>query len=191
MNILEGYWWPGLKEDVVKFMAACEHYNSLFKPIPHATLYHFNMVSKWSDNIVEYLQMGVVNDSMPKHRQRAMLIDAKIYSFVGDHLYKRGQDGKLRLCVCENEYLPILNQAHGGIDSGHFSGETTARNIIWSGLWCSTLYHDAQEYIKRCDQCQRSKTPTMFDNMPLQPMMSTRAFAKCGIDFVGPIKPPA
>ena len=53
------------------------------------------------------------------------------------------------------------------------------------------MYHDAKEYVKRCKICQRSKTPTMYDNMPLRPMMSTRAFAKWGIDFVGPIKPPA
>ena len=31
----------------------------------------------------------------------------------------------------------------------------------------------------------------MFDRMPLRPMLSTRAFAKWGLNFVGPIKPPA
>ena len=31
----------------------------------------------------------------------------------------------------------------------------------------------------------------MFDRMPLRPMLSTLAFAKWGLNFVGPIKPPA
>lgn len=51
------------------------------------------------------------------------------------------------------------------------------------------LYHDAHEFFKWCEHCQHSKTPTMFDNMPLRPMMSTREFAKWGIDIFGPIKP--
>ncbi|KAI5075658.1 hypothetical protein GOP47_0009734 [Adiantum capillus-veneris] len=33
--------------------------------------------------------------------------------------------------------------------------------------------------------------PTRVDSMPLRPMMGARAFAKWGIDFDGPIQPPA
>ena len=33
--------------------------------------------------------------------------------------------------------------------------------------------------------------PVKQDEMPLRPMMSARAFAKWGLDFVGPISPPA
>ena len=70
-------------------------------------------------------------------------------------------------------------------------GETTARVILWSGLWWPTLFGDAIAFVKHCDQCQRSKPPISSDEMPLRPVMATRAFAKWGIDFVGPIKPPA
>ena len=49
---------------------------------------------------------------------------------------------------------------------------------------------DALKYVKRCEQCQRTKPPVLKDEMPLRPVMATRAFSKWGIDFVGPIKPP-
>ncbi|MCO5580212.1 hypothetical protein L7F22_034078 [Adiantum nelumboides] len=48
---------------------------------------------------------------------------------------------------------------------------------------------DAEAFVKRCDECQRAKTPRGRDDMPLRPMMGARAFAKWGIDFVGPYPP--
>ena len=186
----QGYWWPTLREDVANFVNSCTSCKKS-RPTPYATLYHVHSIPQWSDTIVNYLTTGEISEIVPKHCHKAIEKDAASYSFVGDQLYKRGIDGELRLCICEKEYIPILRQAHEGIGSGHFLGETTAKNIIWSGLWWPTMYHDAKEYVKRCEICQRSKTPTMYDNMPLRPMMSTRAFAKWGIDFVGPIKPPA
>ena len=57
-------------------------------------------------------------------------------------------------------------------------------------LWCSTLFQDVAEYEKRWDECQRTSAPIRKDNMPLRPMMGDRAFAKGGINFVGPIHPP-
>ena len=58
------------------------------------------------------------------------------------------------------------------------------------GLWWTTLFSDATEFVKRCNDCQRVKLPIRKDNMPLRPMMEARAFAKWRIDFVGPIDPP-
>ena len=60
-----------------------------------------------------------------------------------------------------------------------------------SGLWWPTLFHDANEYIKHCDDCQQYKASIRRDEIPLRPMMGARAFAKWGVDFVGPIDPPA
>ena len=62
---------------------------------------------------------------------------------------------------------------------------------MMAGLWWPMLFKDAKEYVKICDACQRVKVPIRKDNMPLRSMMGARAFAKWGIDFVGPINPPA
>ena len=53
------------------------------------------------------------------------------------------------------------------------------------------MFSDSQEYVKRCDSCQRTKPSIASDNMPLRPLMVARAFTKWGFNFVGPIKPPA
>ncbi|MCO5592752.1 hypothetical protein L7F22_046755 [Adiantum nelumboides] len=66
-----------------------------------------------------------------------------------------------------------------------------ANSILYAGIWWPTLFMDAKEIVKRCDDCQRTKTPKGRDDMPLRPMMGARAFAKWGIDFVGSIAPPA
>ena len=62
---------------------------------------------------------------------------------------------------------------------------------MWSGIWWPTPFHDAKTFVKRCEVCEQSEVPNMFDRVPLRPMLSTRAFAKWGLDFVRPIKPPA
>ena len=86
---------------------------------------------------------------------------------------------------------PILHQAHLRVGSGHFNSQTTAKNIIWSRILWPTLFHDVEAFVKRCEVYQRSKVANMFDRMPLQPMLSTQAFAKWGPNFVRPIKLPA
>ena len=87
--------------------------------------------------------------------------------------------------------MDILEHAHAGVAGGHFSADTMAKTIMYSGLWWPTLHMNAELFVSRCEECQRVKPPRAPDFMPLRPIMSARAFAIWGIDFVGPIKPPA
>ncbi|MCO5556414.1 hypothetical protein L7F22_009963 [Adiantum nelumboides] len=95
------------------------------------------------------------------------------------------------MCTTEEKYVPILEQAHSGQAGGHFSVDKTAKAILVAGICWPTLFMDVEELVKRCDDCQITKTPRGQDDMPLRSMMGARAFAKWGIDFVGPISPPA
>ena len=187
---INGFWWPTLAEDVALYVASCSKCQQK-TPMEYATLYSIMPTPKWASYVVQYLKNGHDDPTKPKHRQRLIEAEAANYTMIKDQLYRRGRDGNLRLCVPESQYFDVLHHAHAGIAGGHFSGQITARTILWSGLWWPTLHQDALEYVKRCEECQRTKPPVAMDEMPLRPIMATRAFAKWGIDFVGPIKPPA
>lgn len=140
---------------------------------------------------MDYLQDRTFHEDMKRVRQRTIETEARDFVIIGNLPYKRDKDDQLRICANESEYVPILEQAHAGQAGGHFSAKTTAQAIMTAGIWWPTLFMDAKEYVKRCDDCQRTKVPLRKDDMPLRPMMGARAFAKWGIDFVSPIQPPA
>ena len=83
--------------------------------------------------------------------EKAIEVEASSYALIGDQLFKQERDNNLRLCVCETDYFSILTHAHAGARGGHFSRDTTARLILWFGLWWPTLFGDAEEYVKGCD----------------------------------------
>ncbi|MCO5574477.1 hypothetical protein L7F22_028262 [Adiantum nelumboides] len=185
-----GVYWQKMQQSVHDYIHSCL-ICTFQKPIEHATLFKVTIVPKWSSYIVNYLTSGILPETMTTSRVRAIIKDAENYVLIEDNLYKREKDGQLRMCATEEEYIPILQQAHSGQAGGHFSAKKMAKSILYIGIWWPTLFMDAEEFVKRCDDCQRTKIPRGRDDMPLRPMMGARAFAKWGIDFVGPIAPPA
>ena len=156
------------------------------------TLYKMSPVApNWAEAMVEYMTTNVVPKKMSKVRQRYLQKHSQDYCIIANQLYHRGKYGNLRICVTEAEYLEVLFHAHSCLPGGHISAEVTTKAIMRAGLWWPTLFRDANEYVRRCDECQRYKAPIRRDKMPLRPMMGARAFAKWGIDFIGLIDPPA
>ncbi|MCO5587012.1 hypothetical protein L7F22_040957 [Adiantum nelumboides] len=185
-----GVYWPTMRSDIHLFVKSCVQCQ-IQKPIPHVTLFQASVVPKWSNYIVTYLSNRTFPEDMSKRCQRAIETKARDYSLIGNQLHRKGKDQHLRLCANEDEYLPILEQAHARLAGGHFSSETTARAILMADICSPTLFADAKEFVRRCDACQRAKMPTRVDRMPLRSMMGVKAFAKWGIDFVGLIQPSA
>ncbi|MDM1593486.1 hypothetical protein HX035_24380 [Escherichia coli] len=108
-----------------------------------------------------------------RHDQiRRLIKKVAPYQLIAGELYKLGKDGILRKCVPECNYVNTLELAHSGPSGGHFAAEITAKKVLMSGLWWPTLFADAAEFTKRCDECQRTAIPQRKDRMPLKPVLS-------------------
>ncbi|XP_056853224.1 uncharacterized protein LOC130502448 [Raphanus sativus] len=95
-----------------------------------------------------------------------------------DHLYRRA--------VAEEEVDGILQQCHGSSYGGHFATFKTVAKVLQAGFWWPHMFKDTQEFISRCDSCQRRGNITKRNEMPQNPILEVEVFDVWGIDFMGP-----
>ncbi|XP_070003166.1 uncharacterized protein [Nicotiana sylvestris] len=96
--------------------------------------------------------------------------------------------------MCDaKEQISILDACHsspyGGHSSpygGHHGGVRTASKVLSYGFYWPTLYKDAGELVKRCDEFQRAVGISKKDEMPLTTILEVDIFDVWGIDIMGP-----
>ena len=76
--------------------------------------------------------------------------------------YKRSFSGPYLLCIHPEalEILPealeiLLEELHEGICGSHIGGKSLSHRVITQGYWWLNMQKEAQEYVRKCDQCQR------------------------------------
>ncbi|XP_015970152.1 uncharacterized protein LOC107493595 [Arachis duranensis] len=95
-------------------------------------------------------------------------------------------DGILRRCVSEEEGREVLWNCHGSCYGGHFGGDKTATKVLQSGFFWPTLFKDAKELVKSCNDCQRSGNLPKGNEMPQNFILELELIDVWGIDFMGP-----
>ncbi|GJT55674.1 reverse transcriptase domain-containing protein [Tanacetum coccineum] len=64
------------------------------------------------------------------------------------------------------ETLEILAHCHSGPTGGHHSANVTTKKVYVSGFYWPSVFKDANEYVRRCDACQRSGNISSRNEMP-------------------------
>jgi hypothetical protein len=83
----------------------------------------------------------------------------------------------------------VMKKLHEGPLGGHFAIEITQWKTLDVGYWWPTMYWDMHDYYKSYDACQRTKGLAIQSFEKLVTSFLEEPFMKCGLDFVGPIKP--
>ena len=70
-------------------------------------------------------------------------------------LYKHSYSGPYLLCVHSKAIEPVLEELHEGIYGTHARGRSLAHGALTQGYWWPSMKKTSQDYMKKCDQCQR------------------------------------
>ena len=150
-----------------------------------AQVHQIRKSPSWMDPIKNFLQ----NDILPKGKLEAEKIrrNASRFWLSEDHkLYRRFYSGPYLLCTHPEESEPLLEELHEGICGSHTGGRLLAHKALTQGYWWPNMQREAQEYTKKCDQCQRFALNIHQPGGVLNPLSSPWPFAQWGLDIVGP-----
>ena len=110
----------------------------------------------------------------------------RFWLFEDRKLYKRSFFGPYLLCVHPEASKSLLEELHEGVCGSHTGGRSLSHRVIIQGYWWPGMQKDTQEYIKKCDQCQRFASNIHQPGGVLNPLSSPWPFAQWGLDIVRP-----
>ena len=78
--------------------------------------------------------------------------ESKSYIWDEPFLFKQCGDDIMKRCIPDSEIPTILEQCHASPYGGHFGGQRTAAKVFQSSFYWPTIFKDAKEFCKGCDQ---------------------------------------
>ena len=107
----------------------------------------------WIDPIRGYLIEGTLPENPVEAKK--LRWRASQYVILDSHLYKRSFSLPLLKCLRPSEADFALWEVHEGTCGNHLGGKSLAYKILRQGYYWPTMRQDAQEFVRRCDECQR------------------------------------
>jgi len=109
-----------------------------------------------------------------------------MYYWDEPYLFRICVDNMIRRCVPEIEQSSVLQACHASAYGGHFGGVRTAAKVLEAGFFWPTVFKDAHQWVKGCNECQRTGNISRRHEMPMNPIQEVEVFDVWGIDFMGP-----
>ncbi|KAG7529966.1 Ribonuclease H-like superfamily [Arabidopsis suecica] len=140
----------------------------------------------WYADHVNYLVSGEEPLNLSSYEKKKFFKDINHFYWDKPYLYTFCKDKIYWKCDSDDEIEGILLHCHGSAYGGHFAKFKTVSKILQAGFWWLTMVKDAQEFISKCDSCQRRGNISRRNEMPQNPILEVEIFDVWGIDFMGP-----
>ncbi|XP_070019424.1 uncharacterized protein [Nicotiana sylvestris] len=140
----------------------------------------------WFANVANFLVTSIAPSELSSNQRKKLKRDNLDYYWDEPYLFKICNDGVIWRCVLEEEQMSILDAYHSSPYSGHHGGARTASKVLSCGFYWPILYKNANDLVKRCDECYKAGGISKKDEMPLTTILEIDIFDVWGFDFMGP-----
>ncbi|GKC18311.1 reverse transcriptase domain-containing protein [Tanacetum coccineum] len=140
----------------------------------------------WYADFVNYIVGKVVPPNWTFEKRKWFFSQVKTYFWEEPYAFKLCADNIMRRCVAGSKTLEILAHCHSGPTGGHHSANVTAKKVYESGFYWPSVFKDANEYVRRCDACQRSGNISSRNEMPQNNIQVCEVFDVWGLNFMRP-----
>uniref|UniRef100_A0A2N9I556 RNA-directed DNA polymerase n=1 Tax=Fagus sylvatica TaxID=28930 RepID=A0A2N9I556_FAGSY len=148
------------------------------------TVNSITVVTTWMSPLIRYLREGTLpTDRAEAHKLR---IRASHFRLMGGILYKMGFSRPHLRCLSPEEANYVIREVHEGICGNHSGAKSLAHKLTKAGYYWPSLLHDATQYVKTCDKCQRFANVPRVPPEEITPITSPWPFAQWGLDIMGP-----
>ena len=140
-------------------------------------IHQIKLGSSWMDSISLFLEKDILYEEKSeaeKVRRKA----PRFWLSEDRKLYKHSFSGPYLLCVHPEASKSLLEELHEGVCGSHTGGRSLSHRALTQGYWWPSMQKEAQEYVKKCDQCQRFVPNIHQPRGVLNPLSSPWPFAQ-------------
>ncbi|XP_075088195.1 uncharacterized protein LOC142170238 [Nicotiana tabacum] len=127
----------------------------------------------WYADIANYLACGIEPYELSYVQKKRFYRDYRNYYCDEPHLFKICIDNMIQRCVPEIEQCSVLQACHVSPYGGHFGGVWTVAKV---GFCWPTIFKDAHQWVKGCNECQRTGNISRRHEMPMNPIQQVEVF---------------
>ncbi|XP_048619934.1 uncharacterized protein LOC125590414 [Brassica napus] len=128
----------------------------------------------WYADLVNYLATGKEPLNLVGYAKKKFYKDVKRYYWDEPYLYILCKDQLYRRVVANEEIDGILAQCHGSSYGGHFATFKTVAKVLQAGFWWPHMFKDTQDFVSKCDSCQRRGNITRTQRTVRQQTLAAR-----------------
>ncbi|XP_050238449.1 uncharacterized protein LOC126687938 [Mercurialis annua] len=153
----------------------------------HETIFLTQPLENWMQGIAHYLMDG----TLPENRDKAykILRQAPYYAFLDGVLYRKSFTHPWSRCLTAEEGEYVLREIHEGICGAHIAPRMLAKKAVLQGYYWPLMVRQAEEIVKKCENCQRHQNIRHAPTTEQCPITSPWPFATWEIDILGPFTP--